>query len=330
METHIRVGAQIFGLIQFNDHRPNRFTPDLIDHFERMADSLAIALSQRQAEEALLLSRNEWELTFDSMPDMIAILDDRHRILRLNRAMANRLNFTPDQSSGLICHACVHGTAAPPASCPHVRTMTDGREHMAELYEERLGGYFLVSTTPLFNNQGKLIGSVHVARDITERKNQEERLKKLNRTLMTITHGSKALMRAADESAYLGEICNIIVNDCDYAMVWIGYAENDDAKSVRPVASCGFDAGYLETLNITYADTERGRGPTGAAIRTGRMSTCRNMLTDPRFAPWREEALKRGYASSLVLPLMADGSVLAPSPSTAGSRIPSRKTRSPC
>jgi putative methionine-R-sulfoxide reductase with GAF domain len=52
---------------------------------------------------------------------------------------------------------------------------------------------------------------------------------------------------------------------------------------------------------------ERGRGPTGTAIRTGKVSMCRNMLTDPHFAPWREQAIKRGYASSIVLPLMADG-----------------------
>ena len=56
-------------------------------------------------------------------------------------------------------------------------------------------------------------------------------------------------------------------------------------------------------MRITWADSERGRGPTGTAIRTGQPSICRNMLTDPTFLPWREEALKRGYASSLVVPL---------------------------
>jgi len=114
-------------------------------------------------------------------------------------------------------------------------------------------------------------------------------------------------MHAAEETAYLQEVCNNIVKDCGHAMVWIGYAENDANQSVRPVASAGFDAGYLDTLDITYADTGRGRGPTGKAIRTGRTCTCQNMLTDPRFMPWREDALKRGYASSIVLPLRADG-----------------------
>jgi PAS domain S-box-containing protein len=90
-------------------------------------------------------------------------------------------------------------------------------------------------------------------------------------------------------------------------MVWIGYAEEDEAKTVRPVAYAGFEEGYLKTLNITWADTENGRGPTGTAIRTGKPSACRNMLTDPQFAPWRKEAMKRGYASSMVFPLIGDG-----------------------
>ena len=58
-------------------------------------------------------------------------------------------------------------------------------------------------------------------------------------------------------------------------------------------------------LKITWADTERGRGPTGTAIRTGKVSMCRNMLTDPQFKPWRDEAIKRGYASSIALPFVA-------------------------
>jgi len=115
------------------------------------------------------------------------------------------------------------------------------------------------------------------------------------------------MVRARDESDYLREVCRIVVEDCGHAMVWIGFAEDDAEKTVRPVAYAGFEAGYLETLQVTWADTERGRGPTGMAIRTGKPSACRNMLTAPLFKPWREEAKKRGYASSIVFPLIASG-----------------------
>ena len=145
--------------------------------------------------------------------------------------------------------------------------------------------------------------------DITDRKQKEEELHKLNRMLQALSNSDKALIRVTEEAAYLQEVCRIIVEDCGYALVWVGFAEDDENKTVRPVASAGFEEGYLENLKITWADTERGQGPTGTAIRTGKPSICRNMLTDLNFLPWREQAKSRGYASSVVLPLMANGRV---------------------
>ena len=95
----------------------------------------------------------------------VAILDDQHRIIRANRSMAERLGMTPEQCVGSRCYEVVHGMAEPPDYCPHTRTCREGREHIAEVHEPRLGGHFLISTTPRFDEQGRLIGAVHVARD---------------------------------------------------------------------------------------------------------------------------------------------------------------------
>ena len=144
------------------------------------------------------------------------------------------------------------------------------------------------------------------ARFVAERKSKEAELQKLNRTLSVITRSSQMMMRATDEMAYLNEICRIIAEDCEHTMVWIGYAEYDENKTVRPVAHAGFEKDYLESLNITWMDNERGRGPTGTCIRTGKSSIFRNMQTDPSFKLWRQEAIKKGYSSSLTFPLFAD------------------------
>ncbi len=146
-----------------------------------------------------------------------------------------------------------------------------------------------------------------IARDISDRRQAEAAQRKANRALKTLSEGNQAVIKAAAEPELLHDICRIIVEDGGYRLAWVGYAEDDPEKTVRPVAQAGYEAGYLEHLKITWADKERGRGPTGTAIRTGQPCIARDILTDPNFTPWRGEALKRGYASSLVLPLTAEG-----------------------
>jgi PAS domain S-box-containing protein len=132
----------------------------------------------------------------------------------------------------------------------------------------------------------------------------------VNRALQTISECNQVLVRAAEESDLLRDICKILVGSGGYRMAWVGFAENDEGKSVRPVAHSGFEEEYLQAANITWADTERGRGPTGTAIRTRKPSVARFIHQDPSLASWREEALKRGYASSTALPILVNDQTL--------------------
>jgi len=134
-------------------------------------------------KEALIQAKEEWERTFDSVPDLIAILDNEHRVVRVNRAMAMRLGRQPEECVGVACCTLIHGTDSPPAFCPHSRTLSDGREHEVEIHESHLGRDFLISTTPLQGPDGRMNGVVHVARDITERKRAEEKIERLNAEL---------------------------------------------------------------------------------------------------------------------------------------------------
>jgi PAS domain S-box-containing protein len=142
-----------------------------------------------------------------------------------------------------------------------------------------------------------------IVRDITERKQAEEKLRETNRALRMISDCNQELVRATNEADLLKNICRLIVEHGGYRLAWVGFAGQDAAKSVRPAAQFGFEEGYLDTVNITWADAERGRGPVGTAIRTGQPVIARNILTDPAYGPWREAAIKRGYASSIALPL---------------------------
>lgn len=137
------------------------------------------SVAKRRGESHPLEEKQLWERTFNSVPDLIAILDCEYRVLKVNRAMAERLGRTPEQCVGLACYQAVHGLDQPPLFCPHTRSMIDGQPHTMEVHEDRLGGDFLVTTTPLCDDSGRVIGSVHVARNVMEQKRAQDSLQHL-------------------------------------------------------------------------------------------------------------------------------------------------------
>jgi PAS domain S-box-containing protein len=142
-----------------------------------------------------------------------------------------------------------------------------------------------------------------VIQDITERKRAEDALQRLNRELRAVSICNQTLLRTEDEQTLLNDICRIVCDEAGYRMAWVGYAEDDEAKAVRPIAWAGVEDGYFADPDITWADTERGRDPTGIAIRTGETDCIRDFATEPKAAPWRDSARQRGYRSSIALPL---------------------------
>lgn len=116
---------------------------------------------------------DHWTSTFDAVPDLILILDTRHRVVRANKAMADRMGCSAEQLAGKSCFQVVHDSHAPPMFCPHARMLATGEAHAVEVHDERLGGTFLVSVSPIRGPDGTILGSVHVARDISEQKRAE-------------------------------------------------------------------------------------------------------------------------------------------------------------
>ena len=141
-----------------------------------------------------------------------------------------------------------------------------------------------------------------------ENRTSEEELSRLNRTLQTLYRCNQALVHATDEQELFESVCKILVEVGGLRLAWVGRCEEDVEKTVRPVAMAGYGVDYLDKAQISWSEsTERGRGPTGIALRTGKPYWVRDNRTDPSFAPWREEALARGYASCVALPLIAHG-----------------------
>jgi PAS domain S-box-containing protein len=142
-------------------------------------DGILEDISERKKwAEAIVQAREEWERTFDSVPELITILDKEFTIIRANKAAADKLGIPKAKLVGLPCFKAFHNKAEPPHSCPHYLMLKEGKEHTVEIHEESLNSDFLVTVSPLYNGKGKLIGAVHTARDITESKKLDEELQK--------------------------------------------------------------------------------------------------------------------------------------------------------
>ena len=141
-----------------------------------------------------------------------------------------------------------------------------------------------------------------------EQRKAAEELKTSARALRTISECNRALVRVTSEPALLNEICRVLVDQGGFRMAWVGFAEKDGQKSVNRAAAAGFEDGYLENARITWDERDpNGQGPTGIAIRSGQISICQDIRTDPKLLPWREAAIQRGYAASITLPLTSGG-----------------------
>jgi PAS domain S-box-containing protein len=198
-------------------------TQDLIKTNEELHAEI---IERKRAEKVISQAKEEWERTFDAVPDLIAILDGEHRIVRVNKAMADRLGLSPGDAVGLTCYEHIHGTKEPPSFCPHSKLLEDGQSHVTEVQEERLGGYFLVSVSPLYDTGDKLIGSVHTAHEITERKRAEEALQRSEEKYRRLANLLPQVVFETDEKGNLN-FSNRIAFDI------FGYTEDDFKKGLN-------------------------------------------------------------------------------------------------
>lgn len=137
----------------------------------------------------------------------------------------------------------------------------------------------------------------------------QESLREVNRALRGFSECTKAITRITDEQELMQEICRIFVTVSGYRFAWVGFAEQDEGKTLRPVAHWGYEDNFIDTMQATWADCERGRGPAGTTIRTGKTTVFQDFKTNPDYLPWRDKALGCGYASGISLPLSEAGVV---------------------
>jgi PAS domain S-box-containing protein len=128
-------------------------------------------------QEKLEQAARRWQDTFNAIPDMVSIHDRDFRIVRVNRALAKAFEMTPEQLVTKKCYEVFHKSNKPILNCPHRQAMETGQPVNVEIFEPTLHAYLDVSVAPIVNTSGEITGSVHITRDITQRKQIENELR---------------------------------------------------------------------------------------------------------------------------------------------------------
>ena len=123
-------------------------------------------LEYGKAKTAAFKSQEELERIFNAIPDYIAILDNQFKIQRVNKSLAEKRKCASEGLMGKSCYGYICQAEHPPSFCPFAKMLCDGKMHISEIYNKQLGMSMLVTSSPLHDGKGRLIGGVLTARDI--------------------------------------------------------------------------------------------------------------------------------------------------------------------
>lgn len=247
----------------------------------------------------------EWQAAFDAVTEPIFVYDRDYRVIRANRAYANRAKMAFEDILGKP-----YFEIFPKLGHPIIDPLQD-LQHGTARSELRLetGEIFLSRNFPVYDEANEYQFSLHVLEDVTRVNHAEKSVRRTRQALKVLSACTREMAQANDESEMLQTVCRVAVESGAYRLAWVGNAEHDENKTVRPVASHGYYKGYAQLPHVTWDDTGFGRGPMGIAIRTGKTCVANDMINDPKFEFWHRYAAQNNLASAVGLPLYRGGKV---------------------
>jgi PAS domain S-box-containing protein len=183
------------------------------------------------------IDQYNWKDILNAIPDMISLLDEKHKILWLNDKMVQVLGVSRDQCIGEYCYKIVHDADEPPDYCPYTKFLKDSCRHSVEVFVDKLGKDYLVTVSPIKINEEKVEGSIHIARDISEIKSQQKELIVSKSKLFAAFNNSPVAMCITDIKSGLV---------LDVNLAWFNITGYNREEAINQ---------YIQHLNI-YIDLE--------------------------------------------------------------------------
>lgn len=311
-------------LHMYRQTRATRASQKALAQSEESVRKLNEILERRVTERTTALRESEDHLrsVINNLPAAIAYVDADQRYVYANAKYLERFASGREGIAGLSVREVI-GEPLYAIASNRIAKALSGRASNYD-WEQAPGTWQLVSYIPKHNAAGRVLGYYVLISDITDRKRNEEAINALNaeleqhvlvlertgRALKTLSAGNRSMLGASGEQDLLDSMCRAIVGAGDYPAVAVWYKNDDESKSLTPMAGEGHPEGLavLNQLKVTWADNDKGQGAVANAIRTGEIQSVANLQSDPNYAQWREQL--RDLNSVVACPVKVDRQVI--------------------
>ena len=273
---------------------------------------LALDITERKrAEELLRQSEEQFRVMFEVASIGIAQADPQTgRLLRVNRRMCAITGYSAAELLQMRFSEITHPEDRQEDWEAFQRVIQGAAQdyRLEKRYVRKDGSitWVNVNMTVIRDAAGQPVRTIATIEDITERKRAESHVCHLNEVLRAVRDINELIVHERNPDRLLAEACNTLLKTRGYQLVWIAGIV-PDSKRVVPLVSAGPAADYLDSVTITWDESETGRGPIGTALRERRTCVCLDTATDPGFTLWREPALAQGCRSVAAAPMIHDG-----------------------
>ena len=246
-----------------------------------------------------------------TIPDLVWLKDENGVFIACNKMFERFYGASESEIVGRTDYDFVPRELADSFRKHDLMAMRSGKTDISERWitfaDDGHRIYIETIKAPMYDGEGRLIGVLGIARDITARRSDAARIHRLTQLYAALSQCNQAIVRSTSEAELFPQVCDDAVHFGGMRMAWIGILDQESGR-VRPVAFSGEGSEYLADIEITVDGTlPSGRGPTGVAIRENRPFWCQDFQNDPATMAWHERAKRFGWASSASLPLVKKG-----------------------